>query len=172
MNTLRIAFTAALILIGSGSARAQPADNSSTLAPGPDNLLLTAAMTERLDLLVAAITLTDLTATLRDGGPYTIFAPSDEAFRTLPDGAFEDLIQPQNRDELREILLDHLVEGVLVSAEAVTLEDPIPTVGGGYLELGPREAFTVGGATIEQADVSASNGVIHIMDGVLSIRPR
>ncbi len=172
MKTLRNAIMAATVAVAAGGASAQPAEEAITFAPGPENLLLTAAMTERLDLLVAAITLTDLTETLRDGGPYTIFAPSDEAFQTLPDAAFDDLLQPRNRDELREILLDHVVQGVLISAEALTLEDPIRTVGGGYLELGPREAFTVGGATIEQADVAASNGVIHVMDSVLSIRPR
>ena len=120
---------------------------------------------ERFATLVQAVEAADLVETLQQEGPYTVFAPTDEAFDQLPDGALEDLLDdPQ---QLREVLWYHVVEGE-VTAEDLSDGDTPATVQGENLDVSiDGEHVTINDASVVEADIEASNGVIHAIDGVL-----
>ena len=105
--------------------------------------------------------------TLRGPGPFTVFAPTDEAFAALPDGTVESLLQPENRDQLVAILTYHVVSGDVRAADVMNMSEAT-TVQGATLDIDASDgSVRVGEATVVQADVAASNGVIHVIDRVL-----
>jgi len=117
--------------------------------------------------LVKALQAADLVGTLQGSGPFTVFAPTDEAFAKLPAGTLESLLEPANRDKLVAILTYHVVSGAVGSAQAAKL-DSVATVRGARLPIAKSAAgLKVGGANVVLADVQASNGVIHVVDAVL-----
>ena len=117
--------------------------------------------------LVTALEAAGLTQTLRGNGPFTVFAPTDEAFRKLPAGTLETLLKPENREQLRAILLYHVVPGRVNAATARTL-DGAETVEGSRLRIRTQgSSLRIDGATVVMADVGATNGVIHVIDEVL-----
>lgn len=108
-----------------------------------------------------------LVDTLKEKGPYTVFAPTDEAFAKLPAGTVEDLLKPENKEKLRAILLYHVVPG-RVTAEQVMKVASVKTVNGEPLMIKVEDGkVMVNNATVVRADVEASNGVIHVIDTVL-----
>jgi uncharacterized surface protein with fasciclin (FAS1) repeats len=116
----------------------------------------------RLSTFLAAATAAGMVETLKADGPLTVFAPTDEAFAALPEGALASLLEPANRERLRRLVAHHIVDG------RVTSEDLLPspravTVAGTSLAFGLR----VGDANVVQADISCGNGVIHVIDRVL-----
>lgn len=120
-----------------------------------------------LSTLTDAVVAADLTGTLKGEGPFTVFAPTNEAFAALPPAELKRLLKPANQAELADILTYHVVPG---EAKAADLEDGqmLETVQGGKLEVSVQgDTVTVGGATVSQADVMASNGVVHVIDSVL-----
>lgn len=120
---------------------------------------------DRFATLVRAVEAADLVETLQQPGPYTLFAPTDEAFDQLPDGALEDLLD--DPEQLREVLLYHVVEGEVTSDDLSDGDTPA-TVQGDNLDVSiDGEAVTVNDASVVEADIEASNGVIHAIDGVL-----
>ena len=117
--------------------------------------------------LVTALEAAGLTATLRGNGPFTVFAPTDEAFRKLPPGTLETLLKPENREQLRTILLYHVVPGRVNAATARTLTSAT-TVEGRDLRIRTQgSSLRINAATVTAADVAATNGVIHVIDEVL-----
>jgi transforming growth factor-beta-induced protein len=117
--------------------------------------------------LVAAVKAAELEATLRGDGPFTIFAPTDEAFAKLPAGTVESLLKPENKAKLQAILTYHVVPGKVMSTEAVKLTTA-KTVNGKELKLAVQgSALKVGAATVTKADIEAKNGVIHVVDTVI-----
>jgi len=117
------------------------------------------------ETLVQAVQAADLVETLKSPGPFTVFAPTDEAFAALPEGALEGLLADQ--EKLRAVLLYHVVQGEVMAADVVNLSEA-QTVQGGTLPISVEgDAVMVGNATVVQADVDASNGVIHVIDTVL-----
>lgn len=118
-----------------------------------------------LSTFVAALEASDVVLRLQGTRILTVFAPTDEAFASLPDGLVEKLLKPENRDFLIRILTYHLVEGGLLSGDVVAGE--IGSVEGSLLQLNDSSGVTVSGASVVQADLEASNGVIHIIDKVL-----
>jgi uncharacterized surface protein with fasciclin (FAS1) repeats len=117
--------------------------------------------------LVAALEAADLVETLRGEGPFTVFAPTDEAFAALPDGTVETLLDPANKDQLTSILLYHVVAGRVESSTVVTLERAT-TVQGSEVVIGVSDAgVTVNSANVTAVDIGATNGVIHVLDAVL-----
>lgn len=126
-----------------------------------------AADTPGFETLVAAITAADLGETLSGEGPFTVFAPTDDAFDALPEGLLDALLLPENQDTLTQILTYHVVSGE-VPSDQVT-EGPVETVEGESIEVSiPDGTVTLNGtATVTTVDVEASNGVIHVIDGVL-----
>jgi uncharacterized surface protein with fasciclin (FAS1) repeats len=116
--------------------------------------------------LVAAVQAAGLEETLRGEGPFTVFAPTDEAFAALPEGTVETLLMEENLDQLVAILTYHVVPGAVMSGD---LSDGMmaTTVQGGEIEIGTMDGVTVNGANVVAADIEASNGVIHVIDAVI-----
>lgn len=116
--------------------------------------------------LVAALEAAGLVETLMGEGPYTVFAPTDEAFAALPEGTLEELLKPENRDRLVELLTYHVVPGSVSSGDLESGE--VTTVAGEpiMVEVNPG-AVMVNDASVIQADIPASNGVIHVIDKVI-----
>jgi uncharacterized surface protein with fasciclin (FAS1) repeats len=118
--------------------------------------------------LVAAVEAAGLTETLMGPGPYTVFAPTDEAFAKLPEGTVENLLLPENLEQLKAILLYHVVSGSVMAADVVTLNEAT-TVNGANISIAVGDAGVVlnGSTNVVTTDISASNGVIHVIDSVL-----
>ncbi len=115
--------------------------------------------------LVAAVTAADLAETLSSAGPFTVFAPTDDAFAALPDGLVDALLLPENKDVLVKILTYHVVSGEVMAADVT--DGDVATVEGQTVALSTADGVTVNGATVIIADVPASNGVIHAIDAVI-----
>jgi uncharacterized surface protein with fasciclin (FAS1) repeats len=116
--------------------------------------------------LVAAVQAAGLVDTLKGEGPFTVFAPTDEAFAALPAGTVDDLLKPENIDQLTAILTYHVVPGKVMSTD-LTNNMMAPTVQGGDLTIMTEGGVTVNGATVTTADIETSNGVIHVIDAVI-----
>ena len=116
--------------------------------------------------LVAAVEAAGLVETLKGEGPFTVFAPTDEAFAALPEGTVEDLLKPENKDTLTSILTYHVVPGAVMSGD---LSDGMTaaTVEGSDVTITTEGGVMVNEATVTTADIEASNGVIHVIDSVL-----
>jgi uncharacterized surface protein with fasciclin (FAS1) repeats len=115
--------------------------------------------------LVAAVTAADLAETLSGEGPFTVFAPTDEAFAALPDGVLDALLLAENKALLAQILTYHVVSGKVMAADVT--DSDVATVEGQTIKLATEGGVTVNGATVISADVEASNGVIHAIDLVI-----
>jgi transforming growth factor-beta-induced protein len=116
--------------------------------------------------LCAALTASGLIPTLQSEGPFTVFAPTDEAFAKLPAGTVEDLLKPENNDKLVAILTYHVVAGKVMAADVKTMK--AKTVNGQDLDIIVADGtVTVNGAKVIKTDVAASNGVVHIIDSVV-----
>ncbi|MBD3162700.1 MAG: fasciclin domain-containing protein [Candidatus Eisenbacteria bacterium] len=131
------------------------------------DIVQTAIGAGSFETLVAAVQAAGLVETLQGEGPFTVFAPTDEAFAKLPKGTVEDLLKPENKEKLVAILTYHVVPGKVTSNEVVKV-DAAETVQGQTLPVMVKDgAVRVGNATVAKADVMASNGVIHVIDTVL-----
>jgi len=117
--------------------------------------------------LVAAVTAAGLVETLKSAGPFTVFAPSDEAFAALPAGTVEDLVKPENKDKLTAILLLHVLPGQVMAADVTGKVMDAATAGGATVHVDGSDGVTVNGAKVVTADIACTNGVIHVIDAVL-----
>jgi uncharacterized surface protein with fasciclin (FAS1) repeats len=118
------------------------------------------------DTLVAAVTAAGLGETLSGEGPFTVFAPTDDAFAALPAGLVDCLLLEENTDALTAILTYHVVSGAVMSADLT--DGPVPTVQGEEITVDLSNGVTLNeSVTVTSADIEASNGVIHVIDGVL-----
>ncbi|MBM9596079.1 fasciclin domain-containing protein [Roseitranquillus sediminis] len=126
----------------------------------------TAAEAGSFSTLLAAAEAAGLVETLKGEGPFTVFAPTDEAFAALPEGTVDNLLMEENRDQLTSILTYHVVPGEVMSSD---LEDGMEaeTVEGSTVTISTSGGVMVNDATVTQADIDASNGVIHVIDSVL-----
>ena len=117
--------------------------------------------------LIAAVKAAGLVDTLKGEGPFTVFAPTDEAFAKLPKGTVESLLKPENKKKLTAILTYHVVAGKVKAKKAAKL-DSAKTVQGDKLTIKPSgETLRINSAKVVKADVKASNGIIHVIDSVL-----
>jgi uncharacterized surface protein with fasciclin (FAS1) repeats len=152
----------------SAGAAATPAATAEP-APAADeqDVVALAQATPDLSTLVEAVTAADLGETLQGEGPFTVFAPTNEAFTAVGQDTLDQLLAPAGKEQLTGVLTYHVVPGELMAAD---LEDgqQLETVQGEQLPVSiDGDAVTVGGATVTQPDVDASNGVVHVIDGVL-----
>ncbi len=127
----------------------------------------TAASNEQFETLVAAVKAAGLVDTLKGDGPYTVFAPTDEAFAKLPAGTLDDLLKPENKDKLVAILTYHVVPGKIMSADIAGKTAMVKTVEGSKLNVDATNGVKVDEATVITADIETSNGVIHVIDTVV-----
>ena len=117
--------------------------------------------------LAKALDAAGLVTTLKGGGPFTVFAPTDEAFAKLPDGTLETLLKPENKEKLRRILTYHVVAGKVMASDVVKLQSA-KAVSGDTITVKVEDGVVhVDNATVTSADVLASNGVIHVIDSVI-----
>ncbi|MTI42916.1 fasciclin domain-containing protein [Roseibium hamelinense] len=117
--------------------------------------------------LVAAVQAAGLVDTLKGDGPFTVFAPTDEAFAKLPAGTVEDLLKPENKDQLVAILTYHVVPGKVMSSDIAGKTAEVETVQGGNINVDATDGVKINEANVVTADVEASNGVIHVIDTVI-----
>ncbi|SLN24991.1 Immunogenic protein MPT70 precursor [Falsiruegeria litorea R37] len=117
--------------------------------------------------LVAAVQAAGLVPTLKGHGPFTVFAPTDEAFAALPEGTVESLLLPENKDQLVAILTYHVVPAKVMAGDIAGKKAKVLTVQGDRLDVNARNGVKVDGAKVVAADIEASNGVIHVIDKVL-----
>jgi transforming growth factor-beta-induced protein len=116
--------------------------------------------------LAAALTAADLVTTLKGAGPFTVFAPTDEAFAKLPAGTVETLLKPENKAKLRRILTYHVVAGNVMAADVMKMTSA-KAVSGDLLTIRTTSGVMINGAKVVKADIKTSNGVIHVIDTVL-----
>ncbi|MEO1550847.1 MAG: fasciclin domain-containing protein [Pseudomonadota bacterium] len=134
---------------------------------GLKDIVDTAAGTEGFSTLVAAVTAADLVDVLKGEGPFTVFAPTDEAFAALPEGTVETLLKPENKDQLVAVLTYHVLSGKVMSADIAGKELSVATVNGEEVDVNATDGVMVDNATVVAADIEASNGVIHVIDTVI-----
>ncbi|WP_395354190.1 fasciclin domain-containing protein [Vibrio sp. D3] len=117
--------------------------------------------------LVAAVKAADLVDTLKGEGPFTVFAPTDDAFAKLPDGTIDTLLMPENKDKLVSILTYHVVPGKVMAADVVKLDKATTVQGQDVMIKTMGDKVMVNDANVMVTDVKAKNGVIHVIDTVI-----
>jgi uncharacterized surface protein with fasciclin (FAS1) repeats len=147
-------------------AQTMAADTSMDETSAPEgNIVETAVAAGQFKTLTSLLQQTGLDKTLAESGPYTVFAPTDEAFAKVPQKTLDTLAS--NPDQLKAVLLYHVADGEVKAADVATMSS-VATLNGASLPIKVNESVVrVGGAKVIQADVMASNGVIHVIDGVL-----
>jgi uncharacterized surface protein with fasciclin (FAS1) repeats len=141
--------------------------NSMALAGGHSkDIVDTAVGAGSFTTLVAAVQAAGLVDTLKGDGPFTVFAPTDEAFAALPEGTVATLLLPENKDQLISILTYHVVAGKVMSTD-LSNGMMATTVQGGNVKIMTKDGVSVNGANVVTADIEASNGVIHVIDAVI-----
>ncbi len=131
------------------------------------DIVATAASIEDFSTLVAAVKAADLVEVLQGKGPFTVFAPTNEAFAKLPEGTVASLLKPENKDKLVAILKYHVVSGKVMAADVVKVEKA-KTVQGQEVSVKVVDGkVMIDGATVVKADVACKNGVIHVIDSVI-----
>lgn len=154
----RPSLTALAIAIGLALPAAAPAASK--------DIVDTAVEAGSFETLAAALTAADLVGTLKGDGPFTVFAPTDEAFAALPEGTVENLLKPENREQLTQILTYHVVPGKVMSSD---LSDGMKaeTVMGKEIAVSMNDGVKINDATVTTADIETANGVIHVIDTVI-----
>lgn len=154
-----VAALAAVVLVAGATVKAQ----------APKDIVDTAVAAGSFKTLAAALKAAGLVDTLKGAGPFTVFAPTDEAFAKLPKGTVEDLLKPENKAKLTAILTYHVVPGNVMAAQVVTMNGKeAKTVNGQSVKISVNgKTVMVDGAKVVTTDVKASNGVIHVIDSVI-----
>lgn len=151
---------------GAAPAATTPAADA-TATSAEKNIVETAAATPDLSTLVDAVKAADLVETLSGEGPFTVFAPDNAAFEKLPEATLTDLLKPENKQQLTDILTYHVVAGSAKSSD-LTDGQELETVNGEKLTVSIKDGVVkVGDATVTTPDVATSNGVVHVIDTVL-----
>jgi uncharacterized surface protein with fasciclin (FAS1) repeats len=127
----------------------------------------TAVAAGSFNTLVAAIKAADLVGTLKGPGPFTVFAPTDAAFKKLPKGTVANLLKPENKDKLVKVLTYHVLSGEVPSSEISGKRLSAATVEGEKVHIDGRQGVKINMAHVVKADIPADNGVIHVIDKVL-----
>jgi uncharacterized surface protein with fasciclin (FAS1) repeats len=130
------------------------------------NIIETAVEAGGFETLVAAIKAADLVATLEGTGPFTVFAPTEDAFKNLPAGTVEMLLKPENKAKLVNVLTYHVVSGK-ANAAAVTGQKEWKTVEGSNVHISTNDGAKIENANIVKTDIECSNGIIHVIDAVI-----
>ncbi len=143
---------------------------TSTVSARAADIVDTAIAAGSFKTLVAAVKAAGLVDTLKGKGPFTVFAPTDEAFAKLPKGTLESLLKPENKKQLTSILTYHVVAGKYDAAriaKAKSKQFGLKSVQGSNIAVDLRKGVKVSGANVVKTDVAASNGVIHVIDAVI-----
>jgi len=139
---------------------------SSSLVKAQD-IVDTAIAAGQFETLVAAVQAAGLVETLKGEGPFTVFAPTDEAFAALPAGTVANLLKPENKDQLIAVLTYHVIPGAVMAADIAGKKLEVATVQGSDVSIDATMGVKVDNATVVMADIETSNGVIHVIDQVI-----
>lgn len=131
-----------------------------------NDIVETAISAGSFKTLVAAVKAAELVDTLKGVGPFTVFAPTDDAFGKLPDGVLQNLLKPENKTKLQGILTYHVVAGKVLAADVLKLKSA-KSVQGQDLTIDTSEGVKIDGANAIKTDIQCSNGVIHVIDAVV-----
>jgi uncharacterized surface protein with fasciclin (FAS1) repeats len=154
------------LMFGAAVAALALSAGTDTRAQGKD-IVDTAVAAGQFKTLAAALQAAGLVETLKGAGPFTVFAPTDEAFAKLPAGTVEDLLKPENKAKLTAILTYHVVPGKVMAADVVKVTEA-KTVQGGSIKVSAMGGqVMVDNAHVVKTDIAASNGVIHVIDAVI-----
>jgi len=140
---------------------------ASVPARAADDIVDTAVKAGSFSTLVAALKAAGLVETLKGTGPFTVFAPTDEAFAKLPKGTVDDLLRPENKGKLTSILTYHVVPGKIMSKDIAGKALKAKSVQGAEISVDATKDVMVDKAKVVKADIEASNGVIHVIDAVI-----
>jgi len=166
MRNLRKTFVVALLAV-CGVATVQAADTCTADKKHAKDIVDTAVTAGSFKTLAAALNAGGLVETLKGKGPFTVFAPTDEAFGKLPKGTVEELLKPENKDKLVKILTYHVVAGKVTAADVVKLSSA-ETVEGSKVKIKVSDGkVKINDANVVKTDIAASNGVIHVIDSVI-----
>ncbi len=153
-----VAVAAAIIGVAFGATLARA---------GKQDIVDTAVANGQFKTLAAALNAAGLVHTLKGPGPFTVFAPTDDAFAKLPPGTLDDLLKPENKGKLTAILTYHVVPGAVTSRQVTNLKEA-KTVNGSMLQVSTRAGkVMINNADVVKPDIETSNGVIHVIDAVL-----
>lgn len=158
-NIVMAALTAAALSTGFAGA--------AVSGSAQKDIVDTAVEAGSFNTLVAAVQAAGLVETLKGPGPFTVFAPTDEAFAKLPAGTVENLLKPENKDQLIAILTYHVIASETFSSDLAGKTLAVETVQGTTVDIVATSGVMVDGAKVVMADVDASNGVIHVIDQVI-----
>lgn len=139
----------------------------SVIMPASDDVIAAAASTGMFKTLLAAIDAAGLTATLKGEGPFTVFAPTDEAFAKLPEGTVENLLKPENKGKLADVLKYHVVAGRVYADQVMGMTSGKSLLGQSFMVKSAGGRVMIDNATVTKADIETSNGVVHVIDTVL-----
>jgi uncharacterized surface protein with fasciclin (FAS1) repeats len=137
------------------------------MTPSEPDIVDIAAGNENFSTLVAAVKAAGLVNELKGDGPFTVFAPTNDAFAALPAGTVENLLKPENKAQLVKILTYHVIPGAVTSDQLSGKRLNVATVEGSNVHIDGRHGVRVNKARVTTADIKASNGVIHVIDRVL-----
>ena len=156
LKSVTVVAAAAVMVLGATTARAQEKD-----------IVDTAVAAGSFKTLAAALTAGDLIQTLKGKGPFTVFAPTDEAFAKLPAATLADLLKPENKAKLASILTYHVVPGKVMASQVTGMKSA-KTVNGAALKISMMDGkVMIDNAHVVKTDIATSNGVIHVIDTVL-----
>ena len=153
-NIVAIAVIALSVSIGAASATSK-------------NIVETAVQSGKFNTLVAALKAAGLVNTLNGKGPFTVFAPSDTAFSKLPAGTVDGLLKPENKAKLVSILAYHVIPGKIMSGDIAGKKISVKTVQGSEISVDAMYGVKINDSNVVSADITATNGVIHVIDKVL-----
>ncbi|MEL6298264.1 MAG: fasciclin domain-containing protein [Pseudomonadota bacterium] len=135
---------------------------------GSKDIVDTAKSAGQFNTLIKAAQAAGLVSVLKGDGPFTVFAPTDEAFNALPEGTLTELLKPENKEKLANILKFHVVPGKVMASDIKGQKAQVATVEGSKVNVdASSDSVTIEGATVTQTDIAASNGVIHVIDKVI-----
>jgi len=140
---------------------------TASFAYGKKDIVDTAVDAGNFTTLAAALEAAGLVETLKGDGPFTVFAPTDEAFAQLPEGTLDSLLKPENKDQLSSILTYHVVPGKVMAADIAGKTLNVDTVQGAAIAVDGTDGVMINGAQVTTADIEASNGVIHVINKVI-----
>ncbi len=164
MNHLLAGGLAAALILTAPAVLAGSHEDAAKAAEAPRDIVHVAAGAGTFGTLLAALEAADLVETLSGEGPFTVFAPTDEAFAKIPKSDLDALLA--DREKLAAVLTYHVAPGKLMAKDVVAL-DSVATVQGQSIDIATDDGVTVDGAKVLETDITASNGIIHVIDTVI-----
>jgi transforming growth factor-beta-induced protein len=164
MKAFRLALIAVAATLTASPAIAQQAAYSKA---SDMDIVDVAVSAGSFETLIAAVKAAGLVEVLQSDGPFTVFAPTDDAFKALPEGTVAELLKPENKDKLVAILTYHVVPGKVMAADVVKLSSAKTVEGTSVTIKTSENSVMVDGANVIKTDIPASNGVIHVIDAVI-----